>query len=535
MKSIGDWSLFTKILLSGLFVLALVAVPEIILNDYYQNQTQRSSDLRAAARSIQIELLKALRSEKEVRLYDLATSEFLEKGTGPNLRKHQTAVRALNGHLEQLHRLAKKEEVDVVALQNLVNTYDQAFARFIAAVRSGSTPENQAQLLRTMQEAADGVEPMIDRTARASVEASEQALEDFRLATLLLTTVSIGLGVFLFYRLAKSITRPVSGLKDVVSEMGKGNLNAHLKIKSRDEIGSLAQSFSEMSSNLLELLKGVQTSGIHVTSSSTHIAAAARQLEATVSEQAASTSQVVATARQISETSNQLTRTMQEVRGVTDDTRSLVETGQNSLVKMETTMQELVEGTHMISSRLSVLREKADKITGVVRTITKIAEQTNLLSLNAAIEAEKAGEAGPGFSVVAFEIRRLADQTSLSALEIERMVKEMHNAVNAGVSGVELFSKKVQKGVEDIEGVGNQLALIIQQVHALIPRFEAVGDAMKTQSIGAEQISDSMLHINESAQQTAESVRELNAITDRLNQAARSLQTEVSRFRTTPS
>jgi methyl-accepting chemotaxis protein WspA len=192
-----------------------------------------------------------------------------------------------------------------------------------------------------------------------------------------------------------------------------------------------------------------------------------------------------------------------------------------------------VEGTQTISARLSMLREKADKITSVIKTINKIAEQTNLLSLNAAIEAEKAGEAGPGFAVVASEIRRLADQTSLSALEIERMVRDMHNAVNAGVSGVDQFSKKVQRGVEDIEGVGNQLALIIQQVHTLIPRFEAVGEAMKTQSIGAEQISDSMLHINESAQQTAESVHELNEITDRLNQAAKSLQTEVSRFRTT--
>jgi methyl-accepting chemotaxis protein WspA len=186
----------------------------------------------------------------------------------------------------------------------------------------------------------------------------------------------------------------------------------------------------------------------------------------------------------------------------------------------------------MISARLAVLREKAEKITGVVKTISKIAEQTNLLSLNAAIEAEKAGEAGPGFSVVAFEIRRLADQTSLSAMEIERMIKEMHNAVNAGVSGVDLFSTKVQKGVHDIEDVGKHLALIIQRVQALIPRFESAGEAMKTQSIGAEQISESMMHINESAQQTAESVRELNEITNRLNQAAKSLQTEVSRFKT---
>jgi methyl-accepting chemotaxis protein WspA len=533
MRSIKDWGLLTKILLSALLLLGLILIPRMVLERYYFDKISHGTEIRWIARSMQIELLKVLRAEKEFRLNDLSSAEFLEQGTSPNLRKHQTSFRALHAYLSELKTEATREETEVAAMQNLVDSYEQSFARFLSANRVGATAEEREDLLQKMQQAAEGVEPMIERAALAAVEASDQAQEDFRLAVLIVQAITVGIAVFLFYRLARSITRPVSGLKAAVSELGKGNLNQDFQMKSHDEIGSLALSFSEMSSNLLKLLKGVQTSGIEVTSSSTHIAAAARQLEATVSEQAASTSQVVATARQISETSHHLTATMQEVRGMAEDTRFLVETGQTSLVKMETTMEELVKGTQTISSRLAVLREKADKITGVVRTITKIAEQTNLLSLNAAIEAEKAGEAGPGFAVVASEIRRLADQTSLSALDIERMVSEMHHAVNAGVSGVELFWRKVQKGVEDIEGVGNQLSQIIHQVHALIPRFEAVSEAMKGQSSGAEQISDSMMHINESAHQTAESVRELNEITDRLNQAARALQMEVSRFRTT--
>lgn len=531
MTSIRDWSLLTKILLSALFLVVLIVVPQLLVEFYFFEKTSRNTQMRSLTRNMQIELLKTLRAEKEIRLIELTTPEFLQQGTTPNLRKHQTALRALHSYLADLNRLAP-QEIDVRAMQNLVTAYEQAFTRYIAAVRLGSTTEEQAEHLQAMQQASQGVEPQIEKAGRASVEASDEFSENFRLATILLTTVSVGLGILLFYRLARSITKPVEGLKTAVSELGRGNLHAQFSVGSRDEIGSLATSFSEMCSNLLEFLKGVQTSGIDVTSSSTHIAAAARQLEATVSEQAASTGQVVATARQISETSSHLTGTLQEVRGMTDETRTLVESGQNSLIKMETTMQDLVQGTNMISARLAVLREKAEKITGVVKTISKIAEQTNLLSLNAAIEAEKAGEAGPGFSVVAFEIRRLADQTSLSAMEIERMIKEMHNAVNAGVSGVDLFSTKVQKGVHDIEDVGKHLALIIQRVQALIPRFESAGEAMKTQSIGAEQISESMMHINESAQQTAESVRELNEITNRLNQAAKSLQTEVSRFKT---
>src|SRR5438093_9938525 len=113
-------------------------------------------------------------------------------------------------------------------------------------------------------------------------------------------------------------------------------------------------------------------------------------------------------------------------------------------------MHHVMEAAGSINAKLAVLNEKASNINQVVTTITKVADQTNLLSINAAIEAEKAGEYGRGFLVVAREIRRLADQTAVATLDIENMVRLMHDAVSAGVMQMDKFSEQVRSGAARI-------------------------------------------------------------------------------------
>src|SRR3981081_3804680 len=131
---------------------------------------------------------------------------------------------------------------------------------------------------------------------------------------------------------------------------------------------------------------------------------------------------------------------------------------------MEATMRQVMEAGSAVNAKLGVLNEKASNINQVVTTITKVADQTNLLSLNAAIEAEKAGEHGRGFVVVATEIRRLADQTAVASYDIEQLVKEMQSAVSAGVMGMDKFSEEVRRGVNEVGQVREQLAKIIGKV-----------------------------------------------------------------------
>ena len=299
----------------------------------------------------------------------------------------------------------------------------------------------------------------------------------------------------------------------------------------QDETGQLLNAISTMTSNLASLLEQVQKSCAQLVSASIEIAATSKQQEATVGEFEASTSQVLTAVKEISVTRQELARTMEGVQGAAEGTRQLADTGRTGLGNMEGTMHQLVEATSSISSKLSVISEKAGNINSVVTTITKVADQTNLLSLNAAIEAEKAGEYGLGFAVVAREIRRLADQTALATLDIETMVKEMQSSVSAGVMEMDKFSGEVKRGERAVGEISGQLGQIIEKVKELTGQFEKVNEGTRAQAQRAEQIRESMVQLSEGAKQTSDSVKQSNEATEQLREAARSLQAEVARFK----
>lgn len=334
----------------------------------------------------------------------------------------------------------------------------------------------------------------------------------------------------------RDVTEVIKGkvelILDVVEQVSSGDLTGEMMAFSGgDTIDHVANGIQKMLDGLNALVSQVQQSGIQVTSSATEIAATAMEQEATVTEQAATTNEIKATVNQISATAKDLVKTMTEVTHVAWETSESAASGQTSLQRMADTMKQMMEATTSIGSKLAVLNEKASNINTVVTTINKVADQTNLLSLNAAIEAEKAGEYGVGFAVVATEIRRLADQTAVATWDIEQMVKEMQSAVSAGVMGMDKFSEEVRRGVDEVRQVGGQLSRIIEQVQALIPRFESVNEGMQSQATGASQISESMSQLSDTAQQTAESLRQSNYAIQQLNQAAVGLQEGVSRFK----
>ncbi len=331
--------------------------------------------------------------------------------------------------------------------------------------------------------------------------------------------------------LMRAIMAPMQRIVDILETMRTGDLSKRLNLERKDEFGAVETGFNDMMVELTALVSQAQRSSVQVTTSVTEIAATSKQQQATATETAATTTEIGATSREIAATSKDLVRTMTEVSTAADQASVAAGSGQQGLARMEETMHSVMGAADLVNAKLAILNEKAGNINQVVVTIVKVADQTNLLSLNAAIEAEKAGEYGRGFAVVATEVRRLADQTAVATYDIEQMVREIQSAVSAGVMGMDKFSEEVRRGMFEVQQVGEQLSQIIHQVQALAPRVLMVNEGMQAQATGAEQINHALVQLGDASSQTVESLRQASFAIDELSQVAVGLRSGVSRFK----
>ncbi len=368
------------------------------------------------------------------------------------------------------------------------------------------------------------------RNANDSVAEINKTVSSIQGSLIIGLLFCVGIAALTAYVVTSAVDQPLSRLLGVIGTMRGGDLSVRTAFNTTNEFGQIGQGVDKMAGDLATLIAQVGTATVQVGTSASEIAATNRAQEATTNEIAATTVEVGATAKEISATSRELAKSMTEAGGVVERTVNVAGAGHANLSRMESSMAQIIEASNQINSKLSVLNEKASNINTFVTTITKVADQTNLLSLNAAIEAEKAGEYGRGFSVVATEIRRLADQTAVATYDIDQMVKEIQSALAAGLMGMEKFSEEVRRAADVIGQSGQQFAQIIDAVQALGPIFGTLNEGMQSQSTGAQQISETLTQLSAAMQQAVHSLQQSNEAITHLDDALRGLNTGIDKF-----
>ncbi|AHC33999.1 chemotaxis protein [Pseudomonas fluorescens] len=472
-----------------------------------------------------------------VDIIGLRDEKTLTSSDKTDYKSFETRIELLMASYEKtVHGQADRMEFDNFKASHI--NYNKALAEVLARIEANDLPGAnvllEEQLTPIWTEGRMKLNDIITENKDVSDRATA-AIDDAVLSAKISMAVSLIVAILAAglcgLLLMRAIMAPMHRIVEILGVMRTGDLSKRLNLARKDEFGEVETGFNDMMTELTALVAQAQRSSVQVTTSVTEIAATSKQQQATATETAATTTEIGATSREIAATSKDLVRTMTEVSTAADQASVAAGSGQQGLARMEETMHSVMGAADLVNAKLAILNEKAGNINQVVVTIVKVADQTNLLSLNAAIEAEKAGEYGRGFAVVATEVRRLADQTAVATYDIEQMVREIQSAVSAGVMGMDKFSEEVRRGMFEVQQVGEQLSQIIHQVQALAPRVLMVNEGMQAQATGAEQINHALVQLGDASSQTVESLRQASFAIDELSQVAVGLRSGVSRFK----
>jgi methyl-accepting chemotaxis protein len=523
------------IMFSAVFIAAIILVGVFAgLTVYWQNTALRDVLLASQQRA-------DMASDSQKYLIDMqrAQSRLIAELEGSEIRNAaRNALKALSLMDENIQVLedALSDNPEVKQLGYLLASVRPALLEVIIAARKNN---DEAALAKTreMSDALLSIEKLSNSIVEGerqrllntmSVQADEGVQTIKYMGYAILSFVFLALMFSLFA--ARAIVAPIRQAALVAQDVSEGDLTLTVESTRVDETGILLRAIAVMIESLRGLITQVKGSSVQLVTTATEVSYASKKQEEVSASFGASTHQIAASVNEISATARELLRTMDQVSDATDETASVADQGRLDLERMEGIMQGLSAATATISAKLEEISGRASSIGSVVTTITKVADQTNLLSLNASIEAAKAGEYGTGFAVVAREIRRLADQTAVATLDIERIVGDMQNSVAGGVMEMDRFGKQVSEGVDESIQVSGQLAKIIGSVEALKPQFEMVLEGMQSQASGAGQISEAMVQLKSVTSISEETSDALQSASGQLLQEVEALKVEIARF-----
>jgi methyl-accepting chemotaxis protein len=318
-------------------------------------------------------------------------------------------------------------------------------------------------------------------------------------------------------RVTTSILRPLERLSGVIGRVAKGDMTVSASVESEDEIGRLAQTFNGMVADLNQALGSMGRASEQVASGSTELAASAEQMSMTVQETARVGEALRQAGREVLEALRHLDA---NVESMADHTR---QTG----VKTDAAVGDTDRGAETgrgTSHGMQAIQEATSRIVQAVKVIQGLARQTNLLSLNAAIEAAKAGAQGKGFAVVAEEVRILAERSGQSAKEIEETIHAMQNAVTEGASSVEVT-------LHHLEAIRDRISQVSGSIHEIGSLSQ--GQAETSREVGRlmNQTASRLDQNAAATHQLAATVQEVAKTSDELSRVAEGLKETVQRFK----
>ncbi|KNH35779.1 methyl-accepting chemotaxis protein [Exiguobacterium acetylicum] len=494
---------------------------------YQQNliPIQEVAQIRIDTRALDSFLVEMMLTKDETRVTELQAE----------IDTRQAQIRSSVTKVEKTGHFDAKEKKQLEELKDNVLAYDNSMTIVQDAATRNETEEAYTAYTQGLEQVRDNVADsakslMASMTKQAKMlDAQNQA--EKQTAFYLMLGIFL-LAVLLFAGLAmyitRLITRPIRQLQGWMDQSGNGDLTVRGTYDSKDELGQLTTSFNEMIASQQQVVLELTGTADRVAVASDELSVnaesttkATEMVAVTMEEMASGASQQLHQVSDASRTIEELTTSVRYVAGNaqqmterTADAMEKVALGGQVVGTLGTQMERIQEDVSRLSHVIDGLGNRSQEIGQITDSIKGVAAQTNLLALNAAIEAARAGEQGRGFAVVAAEVKTLAEQSAVSAKQIESLIRVIQQETEASVASMEKVSTEMTSGIAVVDQAGASFSEIETAITDVTGHVEEVSGAVQEMAAASEQIASVMRTIQAVTEGTAAGTQNISASTE---------------------
>ncbi|MEW6735779.1 MAG: methyl-accepting chemotaxis protein [Acidobacteriota bacterium] len=424
-------------------------------------------------------------------------------------------------------------------LKTTLDAFREGRETIISLIYGGKNDEAKQLIITTQQQRFEKLRDIAKEIEREKEEKvrSEIAKSELRAEETVILLAAVGLAALLLsfvmvVLLNRVIAGPLKEISKVAERIAMGDLAVNVAVYDRkDEVGTLTLTFRAMVESLRQLTAEI-SEGINV-------------LAAAASEILAATTQVAAAATETATAVNETTTTVEEVRqtvqvsaqkakGVSESASKAAQVslkGKKSVEQSINGMERIREQMQSIATSIVRLSEQNQVIGEIIATVNDLAEQSNLLAVNAAIEAAKAGEQGRGFTIVAQEVKSLAEQSKQATAQVRTILNDIQKATSAAVMATEQGSKAVEAGVVQSSEAGESISSLADSITEASQAATQIAASGQQQLVGMDQVAIAMENIKQASSQNVASTKQTEIAAQNLHELGQKLKGIVLKYK----